>query len=101
MLCSNCFAPIRSTNDATDEHPRFLLDTSVEESKKEVSPEELGRLALRESLYRKLLHQKGGLTETVVSTKMPVSRLLSKNRLSNNVDVVNQFKPDGATSGLK
>ena len=43
------FKPIRSTNDATDEHPRFLLDTSVEESEKEISPEELGRLALRES----------------------------------------------------
>jgi hypothetical protein len=42
------FDPIRSTNDATDERSRFLLDTAVE---KEVSPEELGRLALRESLY--------------------------------------------------
>jgi hypothetical protein len=59
MLCSVSSILIRSTNDATDEHPRFLLDTSVEESKKEVSPEELGRLALRESLYRKLLHQSG------------------------------------------
>ena len=55
------FKPIRSTNDATDEHPRFLLDTSVEESEKEISPEELGRLALRESLYRKLLHPQRGI----------------------------------------
>jgi hypothetical protein len=63
MLCSITSSLFRSTNDATDEHPHFLLDTCVEESKKEVFPEELGRLALRESLYRKLLHQPAGLTE--------------------------------------
>ena len=53
------FDPIRSTNDATHEPPRFLLDPWVVESKKEVSPEELGRLALRESLYRKLFIGRG------------------------------------------
>jgi hypothetical protein len=65
------FDPVRSTNDATQEPPRFLLDPCVVESKKEVSPEELGRLALRESLYRKLFIG-GDLTEP---TKMPMSRL--------------------------
>ena len=42
MLCSITSSLFRSTNDATDEHPHFLLDTCMEESKKEIFPEELG-----------------------------------------------------------